>query len=245
MRAFTSLAENVHQADKTNAQLPHPSRYPRNGQKCRFEDLRVAKSYHALSKAFLDLLKSSSLEQIAITGIADKAGVSVPVFYRQFASKEALLADIAGDETRFVLDHIRSAIVSSDNARALQDLCALIDGKRELWKLLLTQGAATSMRNEFTRLVSGMNLNPEMFRADMPPALAVTFVVHGVFDVLAWWLDQGPNYPVSTIVRALQDLVLGPAAAGIDYNLIEGAFASQPPSATPNMSGAARNTRRA
>lgn len=135
----------------------------------------------------------------------------MPVFYRQFASKEALLEDIAGEELRLLLNHIRSAIVRADNAHELQALCALINGKRDLWKLLLTKGAATSMRNEFARSIIAMNLDAKTFCAGMPPVLAATFVAHGVFDILGWWLDQGPNSPASTIVRALQVLVLGPA----------------------------------
>jgi len=211
VKALPNAATNVDRADSSIAQVSRQITCRRSAQKSRFQDFRVAKSYHALRSEFLDLLKSSTLENIAITGIADKAGVTVPVFYRQFAWKEALLEDIAGEETRLLLDHIRSAIGSADNAHELQALCALVNGKRDLWKLLLTKGAATSMRNEFTRSIIAMNLDAKTFCAGMPPALAATFVAHGVFDVLGGWLDQGPNSPVATIARVLQDPVLGPA----------------------------------
>ncbi|WP_395336730.1 TetR/AcrR family transcriptional regulator [Novosphingobium sp. BL-8H] len=187
------------------------TRAQRNVQKSRSEDLRVAKSYHALRDAFLELLKSNPMEHISILGIARKARVTVPVFYRQFSSKEALLSEIADVEIGLVLDHVRLAIAEDDRTGPLLELCALVDEKREIWNLLLTGGAATSLRSEFCRSIAAMDIEARAFSCDLPRAMATTFLAHGVFDVLAWWLGQAQDHSHSSIADVLQSLVFEPA----------------------------------
>lgn len=180
-------------------------------QKSRYQDQRVAKSYQALRNAFLELLKLHPMEQIAISAIAHKAGVTVPVFYRQFSSKEALLADIAGKEVQRLADHVRVVIVGKDRTGELRKLCRLVGKNRDMLALLFTQGATASLRVQFTRSFNAMSLDPRAFRADLPVAVASTFIAHGVFDVLAWWLDQAREPPVSVVVQAIDTLVLEPS----------------------------------
>ena len=69
----------------------------------RPHDARVAKSRIALRTALLELLNTKPLEQILIKEITTQANVSYPVFFRQFANVEELLADVATEQVRNLL----------------------------------------------------------------------------------------------------------------------------------------------
>ena len=58
-------------------------------------DRRIQRSLGALRTALLELLVEKSFEQISITELTARAGLSYTTFFRHFDSKEALLNDVA------------------------------------------------------------------------------------------------------------------------------------------------------
>ena len=50
-------------------------------------DLRIQKTYAALTRAFTDLLKVKSFEQITVKELCDSAVVRTATFYNHFADK--------------------------------------------------------------------------------------------------------------------------------------------------------------
>ena len=76
---------------------------PQRNRLARPHDPRALKSREALREGLLGLLETRAFEDLTIKDIAGAAGVSYPVFFRQFASKEDLLADIATSQVRALL----------------------------------------------------------------------------------------------------------------------------------------------
>jgi len=176
----------------------------------RPHDLRVVKSRAALGQALLRLIETRALEQITIKDITTEAGVSYPVFFRQFSSKEELLADIAAEEVRNLLAHtypLFDVAAPSDNLIAF---CLVVERRKALWRTLLTTGAASAMRNEFKRIAAEIGNDQHPGDPGVPVELASAFVTSSIFEILTWWLNQPDDYPLEDVASLLDGLVVAP-----------------------------------
>ena len=179
-------------------------------------DARSIRSQEALRQALLNLIEDKSFDQITIRDITGEAGVSYPVFFRQFEDKEELLADIATDEIRDLL----STPLDQGCEKSAQAICALVEKHRALWKVLLTAGARDVMRSEFLRVAREIAESPRKRSNPWAPVdLASSIIVTGLFEVLAWWLAQPENYPIENVVILIKTLVLEPLLIPKDIKL--------------------------
>ncbi len=177
----------------------------------RPHDPRALKSREALRDALLRLLEEREFEQIAIREITTAASVSYPVFFRQFARKEDLLADIATAEVRGLLG--LGQLMDGGGAEqkhGLLAMCRYVEQRRSLWKTLLTTGAASEMRGEFARISAEIATTQPRANPWLPVELASSFVAAAIFEILAWWLNQPEDYPIRNVVKILNALVARP-----------------------------------
>lgn len=175
------------------------------------DDARVQRSLEAMRAAFLELIGTKPLEQISIKEICDEAGLSYPTFYRRFASKDALLADVAAGEVRQLLALGLSAMERQKSAQSAEAMCEYVEAHRRLWCVLLTGGAAGAMREEFMRLSREFAETHPRSNPWMPIDLAVAFVASGIFEILAWWMKQPDDYPTENIVKLFNALIIDSA----------------------------------
>lgn len=191
---------------------------PRN-RLSRPHDRRAMKSREALRQALLALLNSRSFEDITIKDITSAAGVSYPVFFRQFASKENLLEDLAAREVHGLLALGQPLVEPGRPKNDFIDMCRYVEGHRALWKTLLTAGAASVMRSEFARISAEIGNTEPRANPWLPVELASSFVAAGIFEILAWWLNQPEGYPVRNVVKILIALVARPLTVPQDVRL--------------------------
>lgn len=163
-------------------------------------DARAQRSRKALQKALLALAEEKPLDQITIREITSRAGVSYPTFFRQFASRDELLSDIARDEIHKLISLTWPLFDSTCHRTSLQVLCEYIHEHRSLWTALLTTGAAAAMRSEFIRIAleitnTGKRLNPWL-----PADLSAPFVTGAILEILTWWLRQPADYPIANVI---------------------------------------------
>jgi AcrR family transcriptional regulator len=171
----------------------------------RPHDARALRSREALRGALLALIEARPLDQISIRDITVAAGVSYPVFFRRYASKEELLEDIATEEVRHLLALSLPIFEDEAQVESLWTLCRYVDGHRAQWTRLLTGGAAPAMRAEFIRIAREIGERGESW---LPVELAAPFVVGGLFEILAWWLSQPADYPMGNVVKFLDALIV-------------------------------------
>lgn len=169
-------------------------------------DMRVVKSRQALRMGLLRLLETRSLENITIKDITSEAGVSYPVFFRQFASKEELLADLATDQVCMLLEQTYATF--DPTASSSRALCLYVEEHKVVWRSLLTTGAASAMRAEFARVSAEIGYSGHRANPWLPVELASGFVANGVFEVLAWWLGQPDGYSLENAIKLLDALVI-------------------------------------
>ncbi|WP_395396892.1 TetR/AcrR family transcriptional regulator [Novosphingobium sp. BL-8A] len=157
--------------------------------------------------ALLELIVTKPLDQITIREITRLAGVSYPVFFRQFATKEDLLADVATEQVRNLLNRSQPAFARG-GANSLRDLCDYVAEHRKLWATLLTAGAQGEMRGEFSRIANEISNERPRTNPDLPPDLVTELVTNAIFDILTWWLRQEEGYPIGNVVKLLDSLVV-------------------------------------
>ncbi|WP_310535165.1 TetR/AcrR family transcriptional regulator [Novosphingobium sp.] len=184
------------------------------------DDARALRSRQALRNGLLDLLGERPLHEITIRDITGRAGVSYPVFFRRYGSKEELLAEVAAEEVRNLMARTYPVLEAEGPDASLGAICAHIQANRALWTSLLTTGAAPAMREEFARLsaeygVTGPRANPWL-----PVPLASAFVSAGIFEILVWWLAQPEDYPVQNVIAFLNHLVVQPTIFAKEIKLV-------------------------
>lgn len=191
---------------------------PRN-RLVRPHDPRALKSRESLRDALLSLLETHPFEKLSIKDITAAAGVSYPVFFRQFASKEYLLADLAAKEVHGLLAMGQPMLNETRPKNDLLDMCLYVQRRRALWKTLLTAGSATAMRSEFARISAEIGNTQPRANPWLPVELASSFVAAGIFEILAWWLNQADDYPVKNVAKILNALVARPLTEPQDVRM--------------------------
>jgi len=171
------------------------------------KDARALRSRTALRQALLELIEGKSFEQISIRDITATAGVSYPVFFRQFSSKEELLDDIAAEEIRTLL-----TLPNQGVREFSMTMCRHVQAHRTLWRTLLTGGAASIMREEFIRAAKATVVTRGRINPWMPMDLTPAVTVSGMFEILAWWLKQPEDHPIEHVCRLLEVLVFEPVS---------------------------------
>jgi AcrR family transcriptional regulator len=139
----------------------------------RPHDARAVRSREALKRAILQLIETNQFDQIAIRDITAAAGVSYPVFFRRYGSKDELLKDVAEEEVRKLLSMSGRVEEDSSSPEAMLRMCRYVDEHRTLWRTLLTTGAATAMREEFMRIAQDAPPSWERRKPSLPHDLAM------------------------------------------------------------------------
>jgi len=159
------------------------------------------------------LLEQKPYDQITIREIARDAGIGYATFFRHYPTKEALLNDLAADQIRELLTLAFPILYEADSHAAAVVLCTYVAERRVLWSALLTGGAAGMMREEFVRQARQIAAGWPAADMWLPTELAVIYGVAGTVEILAWWLQQGTDFPVDRIAGILDRLVITPVLA--------------------------------
>lgn len=185
----------------------------------RPHDARAVRSRIALRRALLELIETRPFESITIKEVTAAAGVSYPVFFRQFADTGQLLADLAREEVRNLLSRTLPAFDSANPSANLGGMCDYVLDHRKLWTALLTAGAVSAMRKEFIRIAREIGETRARVNPGLSLDLAAPFVVSGIFEILSWWLRQPEDYPVENVTNLLDVLILRPISDAIAIDL--------------------------
>jgi len=150
--------------------------------------------------------------------LARSLACSYPTFFRRFAGKDDLLADIANAEVQKLLSLGEQGMAQRTSSPLL--MCEYVAAHRPLWRALLTGGAAAAMREEFMRISLEISARRPRHNPWIPVELAVSFVAGGIFTLLAWWMRQPDDYPVANVVTLFNALIIDSAGSPRDIALL-------------------------
>jgi len=172
-------------------------------------DRRIRRTRKAIRGALQELLHETSLEQITIREIAEKADVSYTTFFRHYPDKEAVLADLANDQVVRLLDLCLPLVnvLDEETYAACLATCKHINKDRALWTALLTGGAAGAIRASFTRRTLEKAVDMPRTHDWLPVDIGTTIAVGITLDLLGWWLSRANHISPDQIAEMLDKLL--------------------------------------
>ena len=177
-------------------------------------DPRVERTRSAFREALLTLLRERSFEQITVRELTSQAGTGYATFFRHYADKGLLLEDLATSAINELLSRSLPILDAVDTKASCVALCSYVDEHRELWRTLLTGGAAGHLREEFVRQareIAAVRSGPQHRSSSwLPGDIAVVFGVSATVEVLTWWLEAGQKQSVEQAAAILDRLVIAP-----------------------------------
>lgn len=175
-----------------------------------FAEARKEKTRVALRSAMLEILAEKPFDQIQILDLTGRAKVGYATFFRHYSSTSDVLDEIAGDQIRELLEMTIPVFQHVDSSASVRALCDYIFERRSLWRVLLTGGAAHSVRSEFVSQAREWSRKIEGRAMSVPLDLGTVCAAGSAIDALAWWLEQGSSYPVDEMAEFINRLVIVP-----------------------------------
>ncbi len=144
------------------------------------------------------------LDATTIEEIAAKAGVSKPVIYEHFGSKEGLYREVVEHEFRILLDSITEALSTDANPRVLVERAALallgyIEQRTDGFRILIRDAPPSQPEGAFSTLLSHVTVRVEHLLSDefalrgfssADGAMYAQMLVGMVAMTGQWWLDS-------------------------------------------------------
>ncbi|WP_317929506.1 TetR/AcrR family transcriptional regulator [Halioxenophilus sp. WMMB6] len=172
------------------------------------KDARIVRTRQALRDALLSLIERKPLQDVTIREIAAEAGIHYATFFRHHETKEALLNDIAADQINQVVELMLPVVYGSDRHSVHVALCSYVDEHRSLWTILLTGGAAETLKSELIRLCKAPGEDRIPSDNEIPAELVVIGGVSVIVETLAWWLAQPKgSVSIETLARYLDRMI--------------------------------------
>lgn len=168
----------------------------------------------ALRAALLELLGEKPFEQIQILDLTGRAKVGYATFFRHYGGTDDVLNEIAGDQIRELLEMTIPVLQRYDSSVSLRALCQYVLERRSLWRILLTGGAAHSVRAEFVRQAREWSRRAGGGKTSVPVDLGTVCAAGSTIDALAWWLDEGASYSVDEMAEFINQLIIEPFIGG-------------------------------
>ncbi len=184
------------------------------GSMSTLSDARVVRTRQALRQAMVALAEELPLEAITVRAIAARAGVGYATFFRHYADKEALLADVADLLTQDFLRRVRPLLEQKDRRGAARSLCAFVEEHEALHRALIAGGSGETVRAEMLRTVMGTLAGARTAQPEGPlPDLLLRHLVAANLSLLAWWLNNPGKVDAETMAEIVERLVLTPVGA--------------------------------
>lgn len=161
-------------------------------------DLRIQKTYAALTRAFTDLLKTKCFEQITVKELCDTAIIRPATFYNHFSDKYEFADFIIRDLLERY--HIDNSDLSNLSGQAyyeklLSDAFSLLENNTDLLRSL----ASDSMLWSISEVIRG-SIHDELLEhlindKAAEPELLTEFIIGGLEQSVRWWFTAKDPIP--------------------------------------------------
>jgi AcrR family transcriptional regulator len=174
-------------------------------------DARVVRTRQALREAMIALADERPLDAITVRAIAAHAGVGYATFFRHYADKEALLADVADRLTQDFLARVRPILEQKDRRGAARALCEFVLQRLSLYRALIAGGSGETVRAEMLRicLQTVAEARPPRPRGPLDE-LVLLHLVSAILNLLTWWLRNLDKADAEAMAEVIERLVLTP-----------------------------------
>jgi AcrR family transcriptional regulator len=170
-------------------------------------DARVLRSKAKIREAFVNLLQNQELKDVTVQAVSEASGVGYSTFYRHYATREMLIAEIAEFEVNHIFEMTYPSLMSGPAIEVCRVFAHHVESRRLLWTALTSVMASSILRE---KIVAGMlkfadrnSIGSGFLPIDLSASLSGTILV----ELLTWWLRQttsrSPDYLAEAIDRVL------------------------------------------
>lgn len=180
-------------------------------------DLRIQKTYAALTRAFTDLLQTKSFEQITVKELCDGAMVRTATFYNHFSDKYEFADFIIRDMLqRYHRDNSDLSNLSGQAyyERLISDAFSLLENNTDLLRSL----ASDSMLWSISEVIRGSMhdellehlINDKASGQDLAaePELLTEFIIGGLEQSVRWWFTAKDPIPAVALKEQMLSSIL-------------------------------------
>ena len=182
-------------------------------------DLRIKKTYLALSQAFTELLEEKMFEDITVNELCDKAMIRRTTFYKHFADKYEYYAFFLQEHREKFKLQVTATTPSSDLIKYSSDmLCEMFKFVRTHKKMLdhikksnmmpfLYQTFQDQIASELKELLFS---NGKYNKLTPEQELLVSFYSGGLISTVYWWLENPDTLDDNAIAEEIFKITVPP-----------------------------------
>ena len=168
-------------------------------------DRRVQRTQRVLARALIDLTLAKGYEALTIRDITEQAEVGYATFFRHYADKDALLADVSDVVLADLLHLLAQPQLDGDPVLVGTLVFQYVQDHSELCRVFLSSRGSPALVRRMvetsTRIMLAEHL--PLPGSVVPPEIAAHHLVTASIALIQWWLDH--------------DLPLPPERMGIIY----------------------------
>jgi AcrR family transcriptional regulator len=184
---------------------------------------RIEREAQILEVAY-DTFARRGFDDVSMSAIAERAGITKPILYAHFGSKDGLFAACVKRLNEPMLRQVRAAVDPSDGpdqqlwAGILEQL-RFIENHRAEWNVFVTGAVARggvagrALARERERVIDLLaDLVEQATQSGPGPvpvrdeAVAFAFMLQGIVERIADWWEQHPGEPVETVALRAMNL---------------------------------------
>ena len=174
-------------------------------------DVRVVRTREALRRAMTELAAESPLDAITVRAIAARAGIGYATFFRHYADKEALLAEVADLLIREFLVQVRPLLLQRDRRGAARTIVTFVGAHLAIYKALIAGGSGETVRAEMLRQTMTTLAATRQRQPEGPLDDFIFFhLISAILNQLAWWLRHERAIDAEAMAEIIERTVLIP-----------------------------------
>ena len=157
-------------------------------------DLRIQKTYKALTDTFLELLEEKHLEDITVEELCSRAMIRRATFYKHFADKNDFFVFLVREiQQKFIDENLVNACAPHCNEGALRSFIELAD--------MICEQIAFNMQLSFKEIQRGSAYFP------VQPEIAAHCFAGALVQTVKWWVLQKNKISKEQLVEQLSKLL--------------------------------------
>ncbi|HNS56824.1 MAG TPA: hypothetical protein PKO34_07210, partial [Smithellaceae bacterium] len=158
-----------------------------DGMLCSEEELEVGDDNTGIMQLPPGTALGKPLEEILVRDITTAARTGYATFYRHYATKDALLADLGRQQVLFLVETSLPVLDNQNFLAAFTVLFGHVNEHRAVWTTLLNGGAAHAIKQELLRVALAVALERVQGIDRAALELRVILIVTCLVEVLLWW----------------------------------------------------------
>ncbi|SHL63449.1 transcriptional regulator, TetR family [Anaerocolumna jejuensis DSM 15929] len=156
-----------------------------------------------IESALILLMKEKNFQDISITDITKKAGVSRTAYYRNYNSKEDILSNFLQNIIQDTSSTLKKYNPLTDTLEAWTALLESTKKHAPQYKLLLQAGYGNTILNEYKS-----NINKNVSKNQTELYYSNCYWAGALYTVLTEWIQDDMKAPVSEIAKIGSNLMI-------------------------------------